>query len=100
MSIQILQLCQILFLFYSKTTTYAPKTTSFKQTGNIQENTTVPFYHESTEQIQNENDRVLVATLYGVLLFIVFFCSLCIYFIIKKSKCYILNAYCASCVEF
>lgn len=100
MSISILQLCQILFLFYSKATTNAPQTTNFKQTGNIQKNITVTFYHESTEQLRNENDRdgkVLVVTLYGVLLFVVFFCWLCIYFRTQISKCYILIAYCTSC---
>lgn len=97
MSILILQLCQI--LFYSKTTTYAPETTNFKQTGNIPEYTTVTFYHESTEQIQNENENmgeiVLIATLVGVLILIFSFCTLFIY--VRKSKCYILNVHCTSC---
>lgn len=89
--VSILQLCQISFSLYSKTTTNAPKTTSFKQTANIKENTTVSFNQENTEQIQNENENkdelVLVATLTGVglLILMISFCSLFIYF--RKSKC-------------
>lgn len=98
-SISILQLCQLSFSLNSKTTTNAPKTTSFKQTANIKENTTVSFNQETTEQIQNENkdQLVLVATLTGVGLLIlgISFCLLFIYF--RKSKCYILNVYCRFC---
>lgn len=99
MSISILQLCQISFSLYSKTTTHAPKTTSFKKTGNIKENTTVSFNQETTEQIQNENkdELVLAATLTGVGLpiLMISFCLLFIFF--RKSKCYILNVYCRFC---
>lgn len=92
-SISILQLCQISFSLYSKTTTNAPK-----QTTNIKENTTVSFNQETTEQLQNENkdELVLAATLTGVglLILMIFFCLLFIYF--RKSKCYIFNVYCTS----
>lgn len=94
-SISILQLCQISFSLHSKTTTNAPKTTSFKQTANIKENTTVSFNQETTEKIQNENENkdedVLVATLTGVGLLI-----LMVFIYFRKSKCYILNVFCTS----
>lgn len=92
-SISILQLCQISFSLHSKTTTNAPKTTSFKQTANIKEHTTVSFNQETTELIQNENENkdelVLAATLTGVglLILMISFCSLFIYR--RKSKCFI-----------
>lgn len=87
MSILILGFCQICFLFYSKTT-YAPKTTNVKQTGDIQGKTTVTFFNESTEQIQNENEKmILVATLVGVVILMFILCTLFFYSKFRKRKC-------------